>query len=685
MKLISYLVVGALSVATAGASAQAKQAMTLDDIARTKAVVSAMVSPDGGAIAFVQTDPRIPFEDDDGTAKRQLFVKRGAANPRRYAGGDVSVSNVRWTPDSKAIYYLSKGKDDKQNAIYAIALDGGLPEKVCQLDDERSIGSFDLHSDGQRLAIVAKPAKSEDAKKAKEKGFDAIVYEENVTSATVGLVTPGEDADDCNPEALDVDGHVSSAAFSPDGRRLLLKVAPTPHVDDSYMQTRMRIVNLEGGEVARIGNLGKLGQADWAPNSRQIAFIGVNDFNDPSAGRLKMASARSGEMETVIGEFDGQVESLQWIGTDSVLALVHLGVESELWRVDINSGERTVVVPQGDRVVTAVSVSKDGNTIAVLANSPSHPSELFTVNDGQLQRITNSNPWLADITLGRQEVVNYKAADGLDLQGLVIYPTNYRRGRRYPMIAYVHGGPEAHRSNGWLTNYSSPIQVAAAQGFVAFVPNYRGSTGRGVAFSKAGHHSYATPEFDDIVDGKNHLVEMGLVDKDKVGITGGSYGGYATAWSATALTEHYAAGVMFVGISNQISKFGTTDIPQEMHAVHSRAWPWDDWQWMLERSPIYHVQKSKTPLLIMHGDADPRVHPAQSLEMYRYLKQAGQAPVRLVWYPGEGHGNRRAASQYDYSKRFMRWMSHYLKDNGREPPPYELDYSDKLNGDKDDA
>jgi dipeptidyl aminopeptidase/acylaminoacyl peptidase len=175
-------------------------------------------------------------------------------------------------------------------------------------------------------------------------------------------------------------------------------------------------------------------------------------------------------------------------------------------------------------------------------------------------------------------------------------------------------------------------------------------------------------------------VEQGLVDPDKVGITGGSYGGFATAWSATALTEHYAAGVMFVGVSNQLSKFGTTDIPNEMFLVHARAWPWDDWQFYLERSPVYHAEKSKTPLLIMHGDSDPRVHPAQSLEMYRYLKTVGQAPVRLVLYPGEQHGNRKAGARYDYSRRLLRWMDHYLKGPGGEPPPYALDYTELLEG-----
>jgi dipeptidyl aminopeptidase/acylaminoacyl peptidase len=156
-------------------------------------------------------------------------------------------------------------------------------------------------------------------------------------------------------------------------------------------------------------------------------------------------------------------------------------------------------------------------------------------------------------------------------------------------------------------------------------------------------HAYAGPEFDDIVDAKKHLVDAGLAISDSVGITGGSYGGYASMWAASALSEHFAAAVSSVGISDQISKFGTTDIPNEMYNVHGRSWPWEDWNWMLQRSPVYHAGKVRTPLLIMHGDKDTRVHPSQSLEMYRNVKVRTDTPVRLVYYPGEGHGNKRYA------------------------------------------
>jgi dipeptidyl aminopeptidase/acylaminoacyl peptidase len=242
------------------------------------------------------------------------------------------------------------------------------------------------------------------------------------------------------------------------------------------------------------------------------------------------------------------------------------------------------------------------------------------------------------------------------------------------LILDVHGGPESHERDGWITSYSGPGQVGAARGFAVFLPNYRGSTGRGVEFSKMGQADYAGKEFDDLIDAVDHLVEIGLVDKDKVGVTGGSYGGFATAWCSTYHSERFAAGVMFVGISDHVSKAGTTDIPQEMHLVHSRRWPWDHWDWFRERSPIYHVKKAQTPLLIMHGKSDTRVHPSQSMELYRYLKVLGQVPVRLVLYPGEGHGNRKAAARYDYCLRMLRWMEHYLQGPGGDPPPYEVEY-----------
>jgi dipeptidyl aminopeptidase/acylaminoacyl peptidase len=257
---------------------------------------------------------------------------------------------------------------------------------------------------------------------------------------------------------------------------------------------------------------------------------------------------------------------------------------------------------------------------------------------------------------------------------VLVRPLEEKKDQHYPLILCVHGGPESHDDGGWQTGYSKPGQIAAAQGIATFYPNYRGSTGRGVAFSELSQGDPAGKEFDDLIDAVDHLISTGLVDKDKVGVTGGSYGGYATAWCSTKFSERFAAGVMFVGISDHVSKVGTTDIADEEYFVHMMKRPWEEWSKLLERSPITYAGQCKTPLLILGGKDDPRVNPGQSRELYRQLKLHGQAPVRLVIYPGEGHGNRKACSRLDYNLRMMEWMVHYLKGPGGAMPPFEIDF-----------
>jgi len=407
--------------------------------------------------------------------------------------------------------------------------------------------------------------------------------------------------------------------------------------------------------------------------------IGAADYNDPASGRLYVYdTSKENERKEVLPDYQGHVQDIAWRRNDELIWLGHRGTQSEVQALTMQWLETRIIMEPSQLIAVDIEVTPGQEDVLVRAHSAAHPTELFRISGQRIERLTDSNPWLADITMPRQETVRYKARDGLDLEGIVVYPTDYKEGQRYPLIMVVHGGPEAHYSNGWLDRYGSPVKYAAQQGYALFFPNYRGSTGRGVEFSKLGQNDYAGKEFDDLVDGKDHLVQMGLVDAKKVGITGGSYGGFASAWGATALTEHFAASVMFVGISDNISKFGTTDIAKEMHAVHARSYPWEKWQWYLERSPIYHAEKARTPILIMHGKEDTRVHPSQSMELYRYLKTHGNVPVRLVLYPGEGHGNRRVAAQLDYAMRLMRWMQHFLVEGNKEAPAHELPHAEKL-------
>jgi dipeptidyl aminopeptidase/acylaminoacyl peptidase len=648
------------------------QTLTPEHIAKLRRVTEAEISPDGRRVAYVLSVPRVPYEDDDGRPWSELHVSdlEGASHP--FVSGEVSVSEVHWTPDGHGIAFLAKRGDDEKDALYVIPVDGGEAQrKVSHAED---ITGYTFSPDGRRVAFLAREPEGKMEKQLAKKGFTAEVYEEEWRPVKVWIVAL--DDPEAEPKALDLGGSASELHWSPTGDRLALALAPTSLIDDHYMRRRIHVVDSDSGVVvARIDNPGKLGAIVWSPDGTRLAVISAEDIHDPREGRLMLGSVDGGPLVDLLPGYAGHVVDVAWRDADTVLFVGHVGVEATLGEISMGDSTPRTLMEPGGPILQALSVSDEGEVAAFVADTPRHPDEVYSarLGEGAPVRQTDSNPWLADMRLAVQESVTWKARDGLELQGLLIRPLDEVAGQRYPLILSVHGGPEAHRSDGWLTTYSAPGQFAAAEGFAVFYPNYRGSTGRGVEFSKMGQADYAGAEFDDLVDAVDHLVETGLVDRERVGITGGSYGGFAAAWGATALSEHFAASVMFVGISDQISKAGTTDIPHEMHLVHSRRWPWEHWDWFRERSPLFHVENSRTPILILHGREDPRVHPSQSMELYRYLKLLGQTPVRLVFYPGEGHGNRRAAARLDYSLRLMRWMRHYLVGPGGDPPPPELE------------
>ncbi len=647
--------------------------LTPHKVAELRSVIAAEIAPDGAHVAYTLAVPRKPMVDDDGGAWTELhLLDRASGSARPFITGKVNVSAVGWSPDSKSITFLAKRNDDKHTSLYSIPIDGGEARRVAVLAE--SISAYDVRHDGARVALVGLEPVPEARKKEQEKGFKQEIYEEDSRFARVWIGGLGDGAD--KPAKLELEGHVYKALWSPAGDRLAVSIAPTPSVDDSYMRTRIHIVDLAGKVLGRIENPGKLGEFAWSPDGQHVAMVAAGDIHDPTAGRLMLAPAGGGAPVELRPGLEGDAAHFEWQTPDSLLAVYSYGVWTAFEKLDTKGGAKTLLATGGP-ILSSVSLSADGLNAAFVANTPTHASEVFTMSHGDAapKRQSDSNPWLASTRLAPQEVVKFKARDGLEIEGLLVRPLDEKKGERHPLVLYVHGGPESHHSNGWLTNYGDPAQTAAARGFAVMHTNYRGSTGRGMAFAKSSQGDAGGKEFDDLIDAIDHLVATGLVDKNKVAVTGGSYGGYATAWLSTRFSDRIAAGVMFVGISDKVSKVGTTDIPNEEFYVHARKRVWDDWQHTLERSPIYHAGNCKTPLLILHGKDDPRVNPGQSYEMYRHLKVRNQAPVRLVLYPGEGHGNRKAAARLDYNLRMQQWIEHYLVGPKGEPPPMELDYA----------
>jgi len=671
---IQVSIVVALSFMLPSASFAQSDPLTLTESLALRGVTAVEISPGGRNIAYQLAVPRELYVDADGPAYSELHVVNRDGDSTPYVTGKVNVGSVAWAGDGQSLYFVAKrDADAKVNSIYEISLAGGEARVV--FTHSSDIGSIYPSPDGERIAFLASPPADADTEKLASLGFKAVVYEESVESTSVWILDVA-DGEATMHEHL---GSVSDFAWSNDGRQYAMAKAPTPLIDDSYTSRDVFVVDASSGDIrASLGSVGKLGSFAFSPDNERIAYIGSVDVNDPSPGRLYVTSVSGGERREVVPNYAGHVMDFAWHDDGSIGWLGHSGLWSQWAYARLDDTAAAAPEVSAGPILRSVSAQHEMDVVAAVADSPSHPPEVYLLTGGSApRRLTDSNPTLADRRLATQETISYLARDGLEIEAVVVRPFREMRGGN-PLVVFVHGGPEAHFSNGWMSGYSIPAQAMAADGYMIAYPNYRGSTGRGVEFSKLDQHDYAEEEFNDLVDAKRHLVDAGDVDPERVGISGGSYGGYATMWSASALSEEYAAAVAFVGISNQISKFGTGDIPREMYFAHSLAWPWDDWMWMLERSPIFHAGKARTPLLIMGGDKDPRVHPSQSLEMYRNVKLRTDTPVRLVVYPGEVHGNRNTAARYDYALRFKRWMDHYLLGAGGEAPPYEIDHAAEM-------
>ncbi len=649
------------------ATAQSQQGLTPQQVAKIKSVGDVVISSNGNNIAYTLRVPADPTKKNK-TATYHLYLYNRQDGSSVPYFTDASVSSVHFRPNHNSLTFLTSKNGDDLTSLYEISLDGGEAQKLYSF--KTSIIGYDWSSDGDHLAFLAdEPVDKEET----DLPYKPEVYEENLVQRRGYLTNVAKS--DHEPHRVQVDGSLYQVQWGPEGKRLAIAAAPTPLVDDYYMHQHVYIVNDTGEKVlGKVDHQGKLGQIAWSPDGKRLAMIAGANIHDTIDGRLFVVSAEGGTPNNLKPEYKGQFEQFTWTSNNTLHYLASKGVWSTYGSINADGSDRKTIVDTGGPVLGEFARSDNG-TVAFVADAPSHPDELYLMenNSTSPERVTNSNPWLDDVKLGRQEIITYPARDGKEIQGLLIYPLDYQEGTRYPLITVVHGGPESHFNNGWITSYDDAGQVGAAHGYAVFYPNYRGSTGRGVDFAMSSQGDLAGAEFDDIVDGVDYLIEEGIADPDQIGVTGGSYGGYATGWLSTKYTDRFAAGVMFVGISDNISKWGTSDIPEELYLVHARQRIWEDYQFFLERSPIYHAGDAKTPLLIMAGKEDTRVDPGQSYEMYRHLKTRTDTPVRLVLYPGEGHGNAHATARFDYNLRMLRWFNKYLKGKGSQKPDTMLD------------
>ncbi len=653
-----------LASALAIPAASHARPMTPEDVAAVTYTGTIAISPDGGQIAYTTfSRPDVTKGEDNGGGAQRLFLADSPMSARQYLPEDVTVSSIGFTPDGSMITYIWADEDD-HSSVWGVPVNGGAPVKLAGVPDA-GISSYKFAGDGSIVVMLAVAAPDHVREDEEDAGFDAIVFEEEQRFNRLFVASFGDGLDD-DPEEIEVPGHVDEIDVAADGSFVVVTSAPTPLVDDEIMQRDPYIINLIDGSITHVDTPGKIGDIEISPDGTQLSMIAGVDLHDPAETTLFLVDVATGGYFSLNEGAAEAAENAEWMADGRLAVIVDVGAQSVL-RFYSEIGGVLRDIDTGGLILT--NIKQGGNRLIFEANSPEHPNELFTFSNGAFTRWTDHNPWLSEIDFGEQRTLTYLARDGQEIEGILIEPVGGIPFERAPTILDVHGGPESHESNGWLTGYGSPGQVAAGAGYAVFLPNYRGSTGYGTAFSKQHQANYTDPEFADLVDAKYALAEMGIADPDRVGVTGGSYGGYATAWSSTYNSQEFAAGVMFVGVSNNISKWGETDIPEEMQLVHAMQYPWDDWQKLLETSPVYYADRADTPLLILHGDEDTRVHPSQSLELYRHIRtRRPDTPLRYVIYPDEGHGNSYAAARYDYNLRMMEWFDTYLMTGDRDAP-----------------
>ncbi len=640
-------------------NAQSAQ-LTPEEVVNLRMVTTVSIQPQGNFIAYTLSVPRSPDEKPGSNYSELWLVPTGGGASRVYIRKPHSVSSVQWMPDGRTITFLSKRTGfDKHRQVYAIPLDGGEAAQLSHAP--RDISRYALSPDGTLLAYIMRDATPDSVKAARKQGFDQSVedtwstinriYVENLRTGESYLVTRGKE-------------HVWEFRWTPGGKNLIYRASLRPFTDDSYMLTDNYIVSVPGGDGKKLLDTeGKITLAKASPDGKYYAWLGAVSFNDPFPGSLFLLKKGSNQPVNLLENYNGTGEAFWWQDNRTILLETLEDVQKVLYEVRISDGRMKKLSPRNAPIFSRLSFTKDMKRFAAIGNTATHPDEVFFGKTGRNRwlRLTHSNPVLEKMTFGEQEVIHWTGPDGWEISGILVKPVGYREGQSYPLQVQVHGGPEGARLNGWNTYYSRWVQMLAQHGIMVLLPNYRGSIGKGVAFAKGDHNDLMGKEFEDILAGIDYLVDRGMVDPERVGIGGGSYGGYASAWAATRYSERFAAAVVFVGISNQISKAGMSDIPMENAVVHWNQWLYDDFDFTWERSPLKYIKHARTPTLILHGKEDKRVPLNQAYELYRGLKFV-KTPTQLVVYPREGHGNRERAHRLDVCRRGLEWYLRYLLD-----------------------
>ncbi|MDZ5812801.1 S9 family peptidase [Halorubrum sp. AD140] len=648
------------------------------------------ISPDGDRVAFLRRQPT----DDEHTESTVYLVDVAGGDPRRLTLAEGSDAEPRWSPSGDRIAFTStRGADDDRQQLWVLPIDGGEARRVT--DVVGGVSEIAWAPDGERLAFV-QSVTAED----REEGRDLSVPEEyepddhpdpRVIDRTVyrsgqryfdgrrpGVYVVDADAAVDGAAAPDPAAGVErvtdrDADFAApdwgDADTLYVTEAVGDDPDDS-VETAIHAYDLADGERERVHTTTGWGAAIAATADGLVAFThAAPERTSMQQKNLRVLDRETGAVADLTGDLDrglGHEASPQWGPDDETLyfATPDEG-KTALWHVpaDGSAGPGRLLRPgtvSGATVGGAGGAGPGEVTVAFAASEWDHPGDVFAHDawSGETTRLTELNAdYLSERAVGEPEEVRFES-DGAEIQGWVLTPPDFEAEREYPLAVEIHGGPHAM----WSTSGTMwhEFQALAARGYVVFWSNPRGSTGYGEAHMQAIERDWGAVTLADVMAGVETVAARPYVDEANAFVTGGSFGGFMTAW-AVGQTDYFRAAVSQRGVYDHTGFYGSTDKAYKLVEGDFDTDPRENAAWLWEQSPAGHVDAVDTPTLLVHSEDDTRT-PICTAELYHRLLRKNGVDTRFVRYPREGHELSRSGEPghvVDRIERIVRWFDGY--------------------------
>jgi dipeptidyl aminopeptidase/acylaminoacyl peptidase len=648
--------------------------MVPEDLLRIRFAGDPQLHPDGRRIAFVVTTLS---EERDEYLSTIWIVDVEGGDPRPFTRGSRRDTAPRWSPDGRWLAFVSEREKKGKGQLHVMPADGG--EAVRLTDLKPGVTSPAWSPDGRWIAFVSRvggweePEDEEERERSKPpRVIDVLKYKSN----GVGFVHDRPQqvfvvAADGGPARPLTRGAFENhhPTWSPDGRQVAFVSARHAERDEDGAAD-VFVMSIDGGEPRQVTRTeGPVSWPAFSPDGRTIAYVGHSYPRDVSRHQwLYAVPTGGGKPVCLTASLDRHCEPMmgalgpQWLGKTGALVFQ---VEDEgdvpLYRVGTAGGGAPERVIGGTRQVTAFSVSGDGALVAFAATDDTSPPEIFICRaDGTgARQLTDLNhDWKAEVARSWPERFRFERA-GFIVDGWVMPPFGRQVGRRYPALLNVHGGPTTQYGHRFFDEF----QVYAGAGYAVVYVNPRGSRGYSEAFARAVVGDWGGGDYADLMAGLDEaLRRFDFLDPARLGVMGGSYGGFMTSW-IVGHTDRFRAACSERAVNAMWSMYGTSDIGfwfQEAHALGRP--PWEDLKWYLERSPLSYARDIRTPLLIVHSESDLRCPMEQAEQLYVALKKLKRT-VRFVRFPDEDHELSRSGRPRHRLARFrilLEWFAEHL-------------------------